>query len=153
MAELDDQRPGHHEEHHAHEAGALGDRRPRSQIAARNVRRREAEPQPPDHGAGRDEQRERAQVGREVHDLRLRAGGDEVVADEPFADVESVKAVSDILSPYTGRIAEVNEELLDNPELINQSPYEAWIVKLEDVSDSVELLDEAEYLAFIEQEG
>lgn len=79
--------------------------------------------------------------------------GDEVVADEPFADVESVKAVSDILSPYTGRIAEVNEELLDNPELINQSPYEAWIVKLEDVSDSVELLDEAEYLAFIEQEG
>ncbi|HHT15805.1 MAG TPA: glycine cleavage system protein GcvH [Clostridiales bacterium] len=79
--------------------------------------------------------------------------GDEVIADEPFADVESVKAVSDILSPYTGRIAEVNEDLLDRPELINEDPYKAWIVKLEDVSDSAELMGEAEYLAFIEQEG
>lgn len=79
--------------------------------------------------------------------------GDEVVAEEPLADVESVKAVSDIFSPYTGRVAEVNEALLDNPELINQSPYEAWIVKLEDVSDGIELMDEAEYLTFVEREG
>lgn len=52
---------------------------------------------------------------------------DPVTDGEPFADVESVKAVSDVYSPVTG-VAAVNEELLDRPQLINESPYEAWFV-------------------------
>ena len=57
--------------------------------------------------------------------------GDHVVAGKMFCDVESVKAVSDIYAPVTGTVAEVNEELLDEPEKINQSPYEAWLAKVE----------------------
>lgn len=67
--------------------------------------------------------------------------GDEVVAGEALADVESVKAVSDILSPVTGSITEVNEELLDAPERINEDPYGSWVVRIGDVSQTEELLD------------
>ena len=74
--------------------------------------------------------------------------GDEVTADTPFCDVESVKAVSDVVSPFTGVIAELNEGLQDTPELLNNSPYEAWIAKVEQISDTVELLDAAAYEAF-----
>ena len=51
--------------------------------------------------------------------------GDEITAGETFADVESVKAVSDVYSPVTGVVAEINEELLDAPEKINEAPYDA----------------------------
>src|SRR5690625_7573915 len=54
--------------------------------------------------------------------------GEELVADEPFGSVESVKTVSELYAPISGKILEVNEELEDNPEFINESPYEkAWI--------------------------
>lgn len=71
--------------------------------------------------------------------------GDEVTAGEPFGDVESVKAVSDVYSPVTGVVSEVNEILLDSPEVINEDPYGAWLIKVEQVSDRSELMDGAAY--------
>ena len=57
--------------------------------------------------------------------------GDAVTAGEAFADVESVKAVSDVYSPVTGTVCEINEALLDAPESINQDPYGAWFIRVE----------------------
>lgn len=79
--------------------------------------------------------------------INLPEEGDNVVAGETFADVESVKAVSDVYSPVTGTVVEINEELLDSPVLVNDEPYEAWFVKVAEVSDTEELLDAAEYEA------
>ena len=73
--------------------------------------------------------------------------GDEVTAGEAFGDVESVKAVSDLLSPVTGVVAEINEELLDAPENLNNDPYGAWIIKVENITATDELLDPAAYEA------
>ena len=74
--------------------------------------------------------------------------GDAVTAGEAFGDVESVKAVSDLLSPVSGTVAEINEELLDAPEKLNEDPYGAWIIKVADVTATEELLDAAAYEAF-----
>ena len=65
--------------------------------------------------------------------VNLPEEGDEVTAGEPFADVESVKAVSDVYCPVSGTVAEINEELLDAPEKINDEPYEAWFIKVEEI--------------------
>ena len=73
--------------------------------------------------------------------------GDEVTAGEAFGDVESVKAVSDLMSPVTGVVCEINEELLDAPENLNNDPYGAWIIKVENVTDTEELLSAEEYEA------
>ena len=78
--------------------------------------------------------------------------GDTVEAGEVFGDVESVKAVSDVYSPVTGEVTEINEELLDSPELINDNAYEAWFIKVNDVSATEELLTAEEYKAFVESE-
>lgn len=85
--------------------------------------------------------------------VNLPQEGDVVTAGESFGDVESVKAVSDIISPVTGTICAVNEELADSPELLNNDPYGAWIIKVQDVSDTDELLDAAAYEALCAQEG
>lgn len=77
--------------------------------------------------------------------INLPEEGDSVSAGESFADVESVKAVSDVFSPVSGTVAAVNEELLDNPALVNEDPYGAWLIKVSDVSDTEELLDAAAY--------
>ena len=77
--------------------------------------------------------------------INLPEEGDDVTAGQAFSDVESVKAVSDVFSPVTGKVAAINEELLDNPALVNEDPYEAWLIKLEDVSDTEELMDAAAY--------
>lgn len=82
----------------------------------------------------------------------LPEAGDAVNAGEVFGDVESVKAVSDIFSPVSGTIAEINEELLDSPEIINQKPYEAWFIKVTEISDQEELLSAEEYKAFLKTE-
>ena len=74
--------------------------------------------------------------------------GDDVASGESFADVESVKAVSDVFSPVSGTVAEVNEELIYEPALINQEPYEQWLIKVKDVSDTEELMDAAAYEEF-----
>ena len=73
---------------------------------------------------------------------------DEVIAGEALGDVESVKAVADIISPISGVVLEVNEDLLDDASLINSDPYGSWFVKVGSVSDEVELLTADEYDAY-----
>ena len=85
--------------------------------------------------------------------VNLPGEGDEVTAGEAFGDVESVKAVSDLVSPVTGTVCAVNKELLDAPELLNSDPYGAWLIKVENVEGSEELLDAAAYEAFCTEEG
>lgn len=70
---------------------------------------------------------------------------DEVDIEEPFADVESVKAVSEVISPVSGVITAVNEDLLDHPELVNESPLEAWFVEVSEITDEDDMLTKEEY--------
>ena len=77
--------------------------------------------------------------------------GDTVTAGETFADVESVKAVSDVYSPVTGKVTAVNKALLDAPQTINEEPYEAWLVKVEGITGKVALMDAAAYRAMTEK--
>ncbi|MEK4442984.1 MULTISPECIES: glycine cleavage system protein GcvH [unclassified Niallia] len=74
--------------------------------------------------------------------------GDEVTANEPFGSVESVKTVSELYAPISGKVVEVNEELSDNPEFVNESPYgKAWMVVIEpsDKADIEELMSAEQY--------
>ena len=75
---------------------------------------------------------------------------DEVSAGEEFGAVESVKAASDLNSPVSGTVVEVNEALEDQPELVNQDAYENWIIKvqLSDKSELDNLMDAAAYEEF-----
>ncbi|MBQ0038114.1 MAG: glycine cleavage system protein GcvH [Clostridiales bacterium] len=84
--------------------------------------------------------------------INLPEVGDDTTAGEPFGDVESVKAVSDLISPLSGTVREINEELLDTPELLNSNPYGAWIIKIENISDSEEMLSASDYEAFCQSE-
>ena len=79
--------------------------------------------------------------------VNLPQEGDETAAGESFGDVESVKAVSELICPVSGTVCAVNEDLLDAPELLNQDPYAAWIIKVENVSETEELLEADEYEA------
>ena len=83
--------------------------------------------------------------------VNLPMEGDPATAGEALADVESVKAVADVFSPVTGTVAAVNEDLMDEPQQINQAPYETWIAKISDVTDTEELLTAAEYADFCEK--
>ena len=85
--------------------------------------------------------------------INLPAEGEEVNASEAFGDVESVKAVSDLVSPVSGTIVAVNEDLADAPETLNSDPYGAWIIKVEGVTAQEELLDAAAYEAFCAEEA
>ena len=78
--------------------------------------------------------------------------GDEVEAGDGFADVESVKAVSDIYSPVSGIVAAVNEELMENPEKINVDPYGAWLILVEKITETEECMDAAQYREYIENQ-
>ena len=85
--------------------------------------------------------------------INLPEVGDEVTAGESFGDVESVKAVSDVNSPVTGVVLEVNEELSDSPENLNSDPYGSWIIKVEKITATEDLMDAAAYEAFCAEEG
>ena len=91
----------------------------------------------------------------EVVYVELPDEGSEVTKDEAFGVIESTKAVSDLYSPVSGTVKDVNDTLLDNPELINEDPYdEGWILKIE-MSDPTQLstlLDAAAYASYIEEE-
>ena len=78
---------------------------------------------------------------------------DEVEAGEEFGAVESTKAASDLISPVSGTVVEVNEALDDQPELINKNPWENWIVKvkLTDKAEVDNLMDAETYAAFCEK--
>lgn len=84
--------------------------------------------------------------------VNLPEEGDETEAGKSFADVESVKAVSDVYCPVTGVVAEINEELLDAPQNINEAPYEAWFVKITDITYKEEFLSPEEYEEFVKNE-
>ncbi len=74
--------------------------------------------------------------------------GAEIAKDAPYAEVESVKAVSDVIAPLSGEVVAVNEDLADSPEQINEDPYgEGWLVKLKlaDPSEAEALLDVGAY--------
>lgn len=85
--------------------------------------------------------------------INLPEVGDTVTAGESFGDVESVKAVSDVNSPVTGVVVAVNEDLADSPENLNSDPYGSWIIKVENITATEELLDAAAYEAFCAEEG
>ena len=77
--------------------------------------------------------------------INLPEVGDATTKGEPFGDIESVKAVADLVSPLSAEVLEINEELLDAPEKLNSDPYGAWIIKVGNITDSEELLSAAEY--------
>lgn len=79
---------------------------------------------------------------------------DEVEADEDFGAVESVKAASDLISPVSGTVVEINEALEDNPELINKDAFANWIIKisLSDKSELENLMDAAAYSALCDKQ-
>ena len=85
--------------------------------------------------------------------VNLPAVDDEVKAGESLGDIESVKAVSDVYSPVTGKVIEVNEAIVDDPVLVNSDPYAAWLIKVADVTEFEELLDASAYAEHCEQEG
>ena len=80
--------------------------------------------------------------------------GDTVTANSTFGSVESVKAVSDLYSPVSGKVTAVNEELKTSPDKINEAPHEAWIIKVElsDPKELDKLLDAAAYEKFVSEE-
>jgi glycine cleavage system H protein len=81
--------------------------------------------------------------------IGLPEDGDEVEVGESFADVESVKAVSNVYSPVTGTIKAVNEELLDQPELVNSNAMESWFIEVENITNRGQLMTEEEYNKYI----
>ncbi|MBT2657427.1 glycine cleavage system protein GcvH [Bacillus sp. ISL-18] len=81
--------------------------------------------------------------------------GADVSADEPFGSVESVKTVSELYAPVSGKVVEINEELSDNPEFVNESPYEkAWMIVIEpsDVSEVDNLMSAEQYAEMIKED-
>jgi len=80
--------------------------------------------------------------------------GTELKSGDVLSVVESVKAASDVYSPVSGTIIEVNEELADSPEKINEDPYRSWIavIEMSDISELDELMDEHEYERFCQEE-
>ncbi|HJD97356.1 glycine cleavage system protein GcvH [Mailhella massiliensis] len=84
--------------------------------------------------------------------IELPQEGDAVTMGESFADVESVKAVSGVFSPVSGTVAAVNEALTENPALLNEAPYDAWLIKVSGAESVGELLDAAGYEAVCKAE-
>ncbi|MEH7118583.1 glycine cleavage system protein GcvH [Neobacillus vireti] len=81
--------------------------------------------------------------------------GAEVTADEPFGSVESVKTVSELYAPVSGKVVEINEELSDSPEFVNESPYEkAWMIVIEpaNVSEVDKLMTPEQYEEMIKED-
>ena len=79
--------------------------------------------------------------------VNLPDAGDIISIGARFADVESVKGVSDVLSPVSGIITRINEELLDSPQLINEDAEGTWLIEVSEISDRGELLSSSAYAA------
>jgi len=89
----------------------------------------------------------------EVVFVELPAAGDTVEAGEEMGTLESVKAVSEMLAPLSGEVIEVNEALEDNPNLVNQSPFdEGWLVKITGSVEGLGMMDAQGYASLIEAE-
>ncbi|GAF66921.1 glycine cleavage system protein H [Bacillus sp. TS-2] len=81
--------------------------------------------------------------------------GDSIEADEPFGSVESVKTVSELYAPLSGKVVEINEDLDDSPEFVNESPYEkAWMIVIEpsDQSELEKLMTAEQYQEMINED-
>ncbi|MFC3041372.1 glycine cleavage system protein GcvH [Virgibacillus xinjiangensis] len=87
--------------------------------------------------------------------VELPEPGDELAVDEPFGSVESVKTVSELYAPVSGKVVEINEDLEDSPEFVNESPYEkAWMVVIEpsNTSELDDLLSPEQYAEITEED-
>ena len=87
--------------------------------------------------------------------VELPAVGDKVSKEDAFGVVESVKAVSDIYAPLSGKVIEVNDDLPDDPEMLNEDPYgDGWIIKIEltDPEEIEDLLTSVEYEQYVAEE-
>lgn len=91
------------------------------------------------------------QLGNVVF-INLPEEGEHITTGDAFGEVESVKAVSDIIAPVSGTVDEVNRELMDIPEIINKDSYVSWLIQVCNVSFDEELMDAAEYEAFCTKE-
>ena len=88
--------------------------------------------------------------------VQLPKEGEDIKKDDPFGVVESVKAVSDLYAPVTGRVVEINLPLLQAPELVNEDPMvDGWMIKVEvkDLSDLEGLMSEEDYKAYVEEKA
>lgn len=83
--------------------------------------------------------------------IDLPKAGDALTAERSLGDVESVKAVSEVLSPVSGTVSAVNDELSAAPEMINTDPYGAWLIEVTGVTATAALMDAAVYEAFCAQ--
>ncbi|MEG1857776.1 MAG: glycine cleavage system protein GcvH [Pseudoflavonifractor sp.] len=83
--------------------------------------------------------------------INLPQEGDSVTAGESFGDVESLKTSSDVVSPVSGTICAVNEDLADAPDDLNLAPYRNWIIKVDGITGTEELMDSVAYEAFCTQ--
>lgn len=93
---------------------------------------------------------------RELGDLvfiNLPEEGDDVALGESFADVESVKAVSNVYCPVSGTIRSINEELLDHPENVNSDAMGAWFIEVENITEQADLMTEEEYQRFLKEQN
>ena len=84
--------------------------------------------------------------------IALPEAGDAVTAETSLGDVESVKTVSELISPVTGTVEKVNAALSDAPELVNEDPYGAWVIEVSGVTAWAETMDAAAYEAFCKAE-
>ena len=83
------------------------------------------------------------------------AVGNSITKDQPYAEVESVKAVSDVIAPLSGEVLEVNRKVVEAPETVNDDPYgDGWLVRirLSDPSETESLLDASAYREFLAQQ-
>lgn len=76
----------------------------------------------------------------------------QLTKDAAFGDVESVKAVSEVYSPVSGKVTKINEAILDSPEKVNQDPYGTWFMEVSEVNDKTALLTSEQYQSTITEE-
>lgn len=74
--------------------------------------------------------------------------GDSVTAGVSFGELESVKTISDLISPVSGQVSAVNTEVMDDPEAINRDPYGAWLIEVTGITDREPLMDSASFEAY-----
>ena len=76
----------------------------------------------------------------------------QLTKESAFGDVESVKAVSEVYSPVSGKVTKINEAILDSPEKVNQAPYGSWFMEVSEVNDKTALLTSEQYQSAITEE-
>jgi len=79
--------------------------------------------------------------------INLPEAGEDIERGQSFGDIESIKTVSDLLSPVDGEVIKVNEEVMDEPDLINEKPYDSWFIEVKVRNVSENLMDEETYLS------